>query len=244
MNSTYPMISPTWLFDHFSDENLILLDATTTHAVVGEQLESPRAYLPNSQAFDIENVFVDLENPLPNTIPSADKFTQEVKQLGIHTESTVVLYDARGLYSAPRAWWIFKSMGFEQVYVLDGGISRWQALGYPLVDKLLAPEQKALGNFKATFHQEMVYCAEAVLNAIDDSDKQIIDVRSNERFMGVVKEPREGMRAGHIPTSINLPFGLILDGHRYKSVEELKVIFAEITNSIMIKNKFFHVGLV
>ncbi|MGO3800634.1 MAG: rhodanese-like domain-containing protein, partial [Vibrio casei] len=112
MNSTYPMISPTWLFDHFSDENLILLDATTTHAVVGEQLESPRAYLPNSQAFDIENVFVDLENPLPNTIPSADKFTQEVKQLGIHTESTVVLYDARGLYSAPRAWWIFKSMGF------------------------------------------------------------------------------------------------------------------------------------
>ena len=170
---------------------------------------------------------LNLENPLPNTIPSADKFTQEVKQLGIHTESTVVLYDARGLYSAPRAWWIFKSMGFEQVYVLDGGISRWQALGYPLVDKLLAPEQKALGNFKATFHQEMVYCAEAVLNAIDDSDKQIIDVRSNERFMGVVKEPREGMRAGHIPTSINLPFGLILDGHRYKSVEELKVIFAD-----------------
>lgn len=227
MNSAYPMISPTWLFDHFSDENLILLDATTIHAVVGEQLELPRTYLPNSQAFDIENVFVDLDDPLPNTIPSAEKFTHEVKQLGIHCESTVVLYDARGLYSAPRAWWMFKSMGFEHVYVLDGGTSHWQALGYPMVDKLLEPEQKSLGNFKATFDQNMVYGAEAVLHSIDDSDQQIIDVRSNERFLGAVKEPREGMRAGHIPSSLNLPFGLILDGHRYKSVEELKRIFVD-----------------
>ncbi|OEF23278.1 sulfurtransferase [Vibrio rumoiensis] len=227
MNSAYPMISPTWLFDHFSDDNLILLDATTEHAVVGETLELPRKYLPNSQAFDIENVFVDLDNPLPNSMPSAEKFTQEVRQLGVNSESIVIIYDARGLYSVPRAWWMFKSMGFEQVYVLDGGVSRWQELGYPLVDALLDPEQKAQGNFSAIFHQEKVYGAKEVLEAIDDPEQQIIDVRSNERFMGQVKEPREGMRSGHIPSSINLPFGQVLNGHRYKSQEELQPIFAE-----------------
>lgn len=223
MNSAYPLISATWLFDHFSDENLIILDATTQHAVVGEAIEMPRQYLPNSQFFDIETVFVDLTNPLPNTMPSPEVFTEQARQLGINQDSVVVLYDARGLYSAPRAWWIFKTMGFEQVYVLDGGISLWQSLGYPLVESY-SDIDRPLGNVNASYQAQKVFNADDVLAAISNDEIQIIDVRSQDRFLGKVAEPREGMRSGHIPSSINLPFGSVLEGHQFKKLEALEAL--------------------
>lgn len=223
MNSAYPLISATWLFDHFSDENLIILDATTQHAVVGEALEMPRQYLPNSQFFDIETVFVDLTNPLPNTMPSPEVFTEQARQLGINQDSVVVLYDARGLYSAPRAWWIFKTMGFEQVYVLDGGISLWQSLGYPLVESY-SDIDRPLGNVSASYQAQKVFNADDVLAAISNDEIQIIDVRSQDRFLGKVAEPREGMRSGHIPSSINLPFGSVLEGHQFQKLEALEAL--------------------
>lgn len=226
MNSAYPLISATWLFDHFSDEKLIILDATTQHAVVGEVLEMPRQYLPNSQFFDIETVFVDLTNPLPNTMPSPEVFTEQARQLGINQDSVVVLYDARGLYSAPRAWWIFKTMGFEQVYVLAGGISLWQSLGYPLVESY-SDIDRPLGNVNASYQAQKVFNAEDVLAAISNDEIQIIDVRSQERFLGKVAEPREGMRSGHIPSSINLPFSSVLEGYQFKKLEALETLLEQ-----------------
>ncbi|WP_170066817.1 sulfurtransferase [Vibrio gangliei] len=227
MNSSYPLVSPTWLFDHFDDDNLVVLDATTAHAAAGEALQLPRQYLPNSQAFDLENVFLDKSNPLPNTMPTVEHFTAQARQLGINDESVVVLYDARGLYSAPRAWWVFKTMGFEHVYVLDGGVATWQSMGYPLVDQY-SPIERPSGNITAYFDASKVCSADDVLAAMDKPEIQIIDVRSTERFLGQVTEPREGMRAGHIPTSLNLPFGQILLGHRYKSVEEIRTLFDQV----------------
>lgn len=226
MNSAYPLISATWLFDHFSDENLIILDATTQHAVVGEALEMPRQYLSNSQFFDIESIFVDLTNPLPNTMPSPEVFTEQARQLGINQDSIVVLYDARGLYSAPRAWWIFKTMGFEQVYVLDGGVSLWQSLGYPLVESY-SDINRLIGNVSANYQVQKVFNADDVLAAISDNEIQIIDVRSQERFLGKVAEPREGMRSGHIPSSINLPFASVLEGHQFKKPDALEALLEQ-----------------
>ena len=226
MNSTHPMISPTWLFDHFSDDNLILLDATVEHSVVGEQLEGPRHYLPNSQAFDIEKVFVDLTSSLPNTMPSSDKFSQEAKNLGINDDSIVVIYDERGLYSAPRAWWMFKCMGHEHVYVLNGGIKAWQAMGYPLSDTL-GVDLYAQGNFVAHYQADKIYSAQDVLAAINTPNTMIVDVRGEGRFNGTVQEPREGMRSGHIPSSINLPFSKVLAGHQYLPNEELSALLKQ-----------------
>ncbi|WP_027695804.1 sulfurtransferase [Vibrio litoralis] len=226
MNSDYPLVSATWLFDHFSDDNVVVLDTTTQHAVVGEALELPRQYLPNSQLFDIENVFLDLTNPLPNTMPSPELFTEQARQLGINQDSVVVLYDARGFYSAPRAWWIFKTMGFEHVYVLDGGLSLWQSLGYPLADSYTDID-RTMGNVNANYQAQKVFNADDVLAAISNDDIQIIDVRSQERFLGKVAEPREGMRSGHIPSSINLPFSSLLEGHQFKKLEALETLLAQ-----------------
>lgn len=224
MNSAYPLVSPTWLFDHFSDDNVIILDATTEHAVAGEPLVQPRTYLPNSQLFDIENVFVDLTNPLPNTMPTVEQFVDNARRLGINQHSIVILYDARGMYSAPRAWWIFKTMGFEQVYVLDGGLSTWQSMGYPMANAYTIKD-RPVGNIQADLQQDKIGGVNDVLDALKKEHCLILDARSQERFLGQVKEPREGMRAGHIPSSINIPFPEVLAGHRFKPVEELQALF-------------------
>ncbi|MBD1577130.1 sulfurtransferase [Vibrio sp. S11_S32] len=226
MNSTHPMVTPTWLFDHFSDDNVIVLDATTIDAVAGEALQGARRYLPNSQAFDIEKVFVDLDNPLPNTMPSPEKFTQQAQTLGINQDSIVVIYDERGLYSAPRAWWMFQCMGHAQVYVLNGGVNAWQAMGYPITDTH-GVDLFAKGNFVAKYQAEKVYSAQDVLAVMDKLKTLIVDVRGEGRFNGTMQEPREGMRSGHIPSSINLPFGKVLVGHQYLPSQELTALLRE-----------------
>lgn len=226
MNASYPLVSATWLFDHFSEDNVIILDATMEHSAVGEALEVPRQYLPNSKPFDLENVFLDTTQSLPNTMPTPEHFSEQARQLGVNQNSTVVLYDARGLFSAPRAWWIFKTMGFEHVYVLEGGLSLWQELGYPVVDTYSEIDRPA-GNIQASYQKANVVSADEVLAAISDESIQIIDARSQERFLGKVKEPREGMRASHIPSSINLPFTQLLEGHQLKEQATLKALFEQ-----------------
>ena len=39
----------------------------------------------------------------------------------------------------------------------------------------------------------------------------MIDARARERFEGTAPEPRPGLRGGHIPGALNLPFGELLD---------------------------------
>ncbi|MFV0576620.1 MAG: sulfurtransferase [Vibrio sp.] len=226
MNPRNPLVSASWLFDHLSDDNLILLDATTENSAVGEPLNLPRTYIPNSQPFDLEKVFVDLSNPLPNTMPTPEHFQQHARLLGINQDSVVVIYDARAWYSAPRAWWIFKSMGFDNVYVLDGGLPAWINLGYNVTNSY-SQQNRSVGNIKATYFPENVLGAGDVLAAIDDPQTQIIDVRSQDRFLGKVAEPREGMRSGHIPNSSNLPFPNVLDGLQFKDQDSLKALFEQ-----------------
>ena len=53
----------------------------------------------------------------------------------------------------------------------------------------------------------------------------LIDARSEGRFKGTEKEPREGLRSGNIPNSLNLPFTEVLNKGKYKSLNEIKSIF-------------------
>ena len=69
-------------------------------------------------------------------MPGADLFTEEVRKLGINSDSVIVIYDDVGLYSSPRAWWMLRAMGHEQVAVLDGGLRAWIAAGFATTDSL------------------------------------------------------------------------------------------------------------
>ncbi|WP_241566359.1 sulfurtransferase [Pseudoalteromonas sp. R3] len=140
---------------------------------------------------------------------SAEQFQQEARLLGINQRDTVIVYDNFGLFSAARTWWMFKAMGFEQVYVLDGGLVKWLELGLPVAPHYAQSPQP--GDFIAQPKAGYFIDKQAVLAAIDDPSVLLLDARSPARFSGQESEPREGMRSGHIPGSANVHYASVLD---------------------------------
>ena len=142
--------------------------------------------------------------------------------LGINSNSTVVIYCNQGVYASPRAWWMFKIMGVKNVYILNGGLPAWLKQKYPTSPKYQVPK---LGNVVGHIQNELFQDAQQVLNAINSTDNTILDARSSTRFLGESAEPRAGVRSGHIPNSINLPFAQFLTDGAFKDESTLKGIF-------------------
>jgi thiosulfate/3-mercaptopyruvate sulfurtransferase len=217
-----PLVSADWLYENINDENLIILDASITKVGTKENNVEEKWQVKNAIFFDLKNVFLDKEGEYPNTIPSEKYFEEQVQKLGISKDSCVVIYDDLGVYSSPRAWWLFKVFGFENVTVLNGGLPEWKAFNYPIE----APQIKqiAKGNFKADFKKERVSSTKEVLEASNKS-KCILDARSKGRFDATIPEPRKDLRGGHIPNSKNLPYSILQVNGKMKSKEELQEIF-------------------
>ena len=217
-----PLVSANWLYENINNENLIILDATIPKVGEKEDGIKEKKQIKNAVLFDLKNVFLNKKGEHPNTIPSENYFEEKVQKLGINKDSCVVIYDDLGVYSSPRAWWLFKIFGFENVTVLNGGLLEWEKLSYPT--ELPKIKQTSKGNFKTVFKEERVSSSKDVLKA-SNNYKCILDARSKGRFEGTVAEPRKGLRGGHIPNSKNLPYSNIQVNGKMKSQEELKEIF-------------------
>ena len=213
-----PLVSVLWLFENKSAPNLVILDATLPK--VGQQSASNKIEgIENALFFDIKNIFSDTTAPFPNTAVTPDVFEHEVRKLGINQDDAIVIYDRHGVYSSPRAWWLFKAMGFDNVTVLNGGLPEWKKAGY--ANEALLEYNGALGNFKSSYKPSAFYDYKKVLEVLSDSKKIILDARSSDRFKGTSPEPREGLRSGHIPNSKNLPFTELIDDGKLISQKEL-----------------------
>ena len=224
------LMTVQWLSDHINDEHLIILDATIPKATDKEKsIESES--IPNALFFDLKNIFSKQNQPFPNTVPDLDTFEKNVQQLGINSDSIIVLYDQHGVYSSPRAWWLFKLMGHENVFVLDGGLKLWKAEKQITKPNHLIPNR--IGDFKVKHKPELVNFKEDVLSTIHKSNHLVIDARSNKRFLGTEPEPREGLRAGHIPNSKNIHYALLTENNVMISTDKIKSIF----NSLDFSNK-------
>jgi len=222
-------VSTAWLVEHLDDTNFILLDASM-EVVLGKE---PLVYeqfrcIPNAINMQLEQDFFDHHSSMSHAMPTVDLFTQSAQQLGINQDSVVVIYDNQGMYSAPRAWWTFKTMGFDKVYILDGGLPQWMAENLPTADQYITPIK--LGNVTATPQNGGVCNSHMVLCTFDKQGVTIIDARAEGRFNGLAPEPRAGVRSGHIPGSVNLPFANVLDGYRLKSPMALSALFKQTIN--------------
>src|SRR5262249_57092382 len=89
------------------------------------------AHIPGAVRFDIDAV-ADHSTSLPHMLPTEQEFAAAAGTLGIGNEDTIVVYDGVGLYRAPRVWWTLRTFGAEKVYILDGGLPKWQAEGRPV----------------------------------------------------------------------------------------------------------------
>ena len=222
---TNPVVSSQWLFENGNNPNLIVLDASQK-AITSDKTVQNNLQIPGARYFDLKNNFSDSSSDLPNMLPNSAQFELEAQKLGINSSSIIVVYDNLGIYSSPRVWWMFKTMGHQNVYVLNGGLPDWLKNNYPTEEK--QPQQFRSGNFKTQFNSENVKDFNFIKANLNNQNNVVIDARSTGRFNGTAPEPREGLRSGHIPNSFNIPFGDVLDNGKYRSKEELKAIFLKI----------------
>ncbi len=180
--------------------------------------EYAAGHIPGAVFFD-QDVIADHTTGLPHSIPSPEFFAAEVGKLGISDTDTIVVYDGPGIFTAPRAWWLFRLMGAEKVYVLDGGLDGWKREGRPLQTDLPEP---APAKFVPNFDASKVTTFEAMKDIVASGSKQIADARGAGRFTAEEPEPRAGMRGGHMPGAKNLPMGVFSEGGRFKSLSEIK----------------------
>ena len=225
---TKPLVSAEWLFDNLKASNLVILDATVPKVGQTTAILNDDQGIKGSRFFDIKNIFSKRNAPFPNTIVSPEIFEQEVRKLGIDNDAAIIVYDKHGVYSSPRAWWLFKSMGHKNIAVLDRGLPAWKTAHYPCY-KIKKYDGK-LGNFKVNYQSNYIYDYQKVFAAISENDKLIVDARSEDRFSGQKPEPRAGLRSGHIPHSKNLPYTALVDGEKMLSKADLAQKFDFLKN--------------
>ena len=218
------LVSVDWLAEHIDAPDLVLLDASVGKPVSGKIAAQDLAgWIPRTQRFDFDKTICDQDSALPHMLPSAADFTAAVRKLGVNKDSRIVLYDKQGIYTSPRGWWMFRAMGYSQVAVLDGGFPAWKAAGHAVVE--IAPAVP--GNFVADYRSELIWDAAQVQVALGSKEIDVIDARSQGRFHGTAPEPRSGLRPGHMPHTINLPFDRLIKDGCMRSKSELQKIFAE-----------------
>jgi len=218
-----PLVSASWLNAQLDNPDLIILEARLEQNQSNLENLNPGLQIKGAHVFDIKNNFSDTNNPLPNTFPSTEQFTAEAQKLGINKNSIIVVYDSLGIYSSPRTWWMFKAMGHSEVYVLDGGLPQWIKEGFP-TENQNGTIVYSKGNFEAKLQSEFIRNKEQILENISTKEAVLIDARSSDRFNATQEEPRAGMRSGHIPNSINVPYTDLQKDGKYKSEAELKEI--------------------
>jgi thiosulfate/3-mercaptopyruvate sulfurtransferase len=223
VTSSDPIVSAAWLAERLDDPRIRIFDASwfMPGSPRDPDQEYAAAHIPSAVRFDVD-ALSDQSSPLPHMLSAPSEFATAMRRLGMNADSTAVVYDSEGLFSAARAWWNLRAMGHEASFVLDGGLPRWTAEGRPVETGWREPEH---GNFKAHPRPELVEDLEAVRAALERRSAQVVDARPAGRFRGEAPEPRTGLRGGHMPGAVNLPWSAVVENGALLPAERLRRVF-------------------
>jgi thiosulfate/3-mercaptopyruvate sulfurtransferase len=215
-----PFVSIAWLAERLDAPDLVVVDGSWYLPTMNRDPEAEylAGHIPGAVRFDIDAIR-DQTSPLPHMLPSPEAFASAVRVLGIGDGMTIVVYDGAGLFSAPRVWWTFRTFGARDVSILEGGFPAWVAEGRPVE----AGEGRPRGrrHFTARLDHSAVADLSDVRRALEAGSAQVVDARPADRFRGEAPEPRAGVRSGHIPGSLSLPFSEIVENGRLRKPEAI-----------------------
>jgi thiosulfate/3-mercaptopyruvate sulfurtransferase len=218
------LVTTQWLQDHLDAPDIVVVDGSYYLPAMKRNAreEYLAGHIPGAVYFDIDAI-CDHSSDLPHMLPSPEAFSSAMRSLGIGDGTTIVVYDGAGLFSAPRVWWTFRTFGVRDVYILDGGLPKWKAEGRPLD---FGEVRRTPRHFTARFNRGAVADVEDMKKALAHPDIQVVDARSAGRFAGTAPEPRPGLKSGHMPGALNLPYDTLLDDGRLVAPEHIRAKFS------------------
>ena len=223
----HSLVSTDWLARELGAADLRVLDASwyMPREQINARERFEAGHIPGAAFFDIDEI-ADPESTLPHMVPTQARFEKLVGALGVSNGDRVVFYDQRGIFSAARGWWMMGLFGHDHAAVLDGGLPKWQREGRALNSGAVVPKP---GRFRADFRAHRLRGAGDLLDNLKEQRETILDARASDRFHARAPEPRPGMRAGHVPGAISLPFTELLnDDQTLKSPDQLRARFKEL----------------
>jgi thiosulfate/3-mercaptopyruvate sulfurtransferase len=222
--SLHNFVSTEWLCGRLNQADLGVIDASWHLPTVGRSgaEEFREKHIPGAVFFDIDKI-ADLSSGLPHMLPDAAAFADATGKLGLSADMSMVVYDSLGLFAAARVWWTLRAFGVAKVKILEGGLPKWIKEGRPLEQGEARSEPRT---FVARLDPRVVASLDDVRTALQGDAIQVVDARPADRFHGRAPEPRPGVRSGHMPGALNLPFIEILDGGMLKSPPALAEAFA------------------
>ena len=224
MSARTPLVSTAWLAEHLDAPDIRIADASwyLPQAERDAKSEYAAAHIPRAVFFDIDDLS-DETSSLPHMVAPAIKFASRLRRLGLGDGNLIVVYDGAGIYSSPRAWWMLRIMGHRDVAVLDGGLPKWRREGRPVEDMVPRPYPR---HFTPRQNHALSRNLGQMLDVQRTKSAQIVDARSAQRFAGREPEPRVGVRPGHMPGSINVPYTeLINPDGTLKPAADLEALF-------------------
>ena len=225
MSSYKYIVSARTLWSRLGNPRLRVLDCRSD---LFDPHAGRRAYL---QGHIPGALFIDLEEDLSGAIsdssgrhplPEVASIAGRLGQLGIDSDTDVIVYDANSGALASRAWWTLRWLGHRRVSLLDGGIDAWLREGHSLEG---GEESVAARRFDARPDDELILTTDELARAMGSIRVlNLFDARDTERFRGD-SEPIDPV-AGHIPGARSLPLGRSLnDGLTWRPVRELEALW-------------------
>ncbi|MEL6669899.1 MAG: sulfurtransferase [Bacteroidota bacterium] len=237
--SSSPLIEAEELLEVIDRSNQVILDVSPSGNKSGLMPKHPDAQIEGALKVDLKTHFSRRNTVLPNMAPSPEAFAEQLRLLDIDRNTDVIIYDKLGIYTAPRLWWLFRTMGHERVRVLNGGLDAWIEVGGKVEEKgedaavwkveTLQPHDEnsdmagKVEIIQTHYHKNYATWSRADIQSnLQSAEATVVDARSAGRFTGDAPEPRPGWPSGHIPQSVNIPFKTLLSGGKYLPAEVLK----------------------
>lgn len=239
-NPLSALVTPTWLASHL--QTVTVIDASWFMPNVNRDAAADhrRSRIPGARLLDIDNSssgFCAADTPLPHMLPPAKRMARGCASLGMKPDRAVVVYTAESppFCASARVWWMLRTFGKSDVYVLDGGLPAWIAAGMSVehagdtdsgVETTVDDEHAAEQLLQFKLNTTLVKTLDQMLDR--PLDEIVIDARPQGRFDGTAPEARPGLSSGHMPRSLNVPSSEVIGQNGLmKTPQELCDVFTK-----------------
>ena len=222
------LVSTQWLADRAGARDIAIIDASAhlpdAHRDAADEFAA--GHIPGARFLDLASL-VDDSSPVPAALPGASQFAARMANLGIGPDQRIVIYDDSAIKTSARAWFIFRMHGVRDVAILDGGFGKWRAEGRP-VESGTAARITPAPAFAAAAGPGTVRGKAEMLANLASGAEQVVDARGAARFTGEQADFRPEVASGHIPGSLNLPYGRLLrDDGTFRDLAGLREAFLQ-----------------
>jgi len=214
------LVTAEWLEPRLGEAGIVVVESDE------DVLLYETGHIPTAVKIDWHT---DLNDPVTRDFVGPEDFATLMSERGISRDDTIVVYGDKSNWWAAYALWVFSLFGHEDVRLLDGGRDKWIAEGRPLTTDV--PE-------RPTTRYPVVERDDVTLRAFKEDvlahlGKPLVDVRSPEEYTGerttAPAYPEESaLRAGHIPSATNVPWGrAVAEDGTFKPRAELEAIYRD-----------------